>query len=535
MRPNRSDKPLVRLLRDISLTQKLLLLSAIGIASSVLVTVGGMVGVRRMDNALTEALTVQTALRNHLEGDMMHDALRSDVLAALLANSAAEIQQASDDLAAHADRFRTTQQNNRSLGLPREIQDALARVGPDLEAYVLSAGATLNKARIDRNLARADLPKFQEAFEALEGKMEKVSDLIEARSNVTRDQAKETVAWSQGAMIVLCLGMAAIFVVVSRLVLRSVTQPLSLVVEALGRLENGDLTRKVDWRSQDEMGTLARAYDGTIERLRALIEQTQSAASRVRQASGTLSAGQQTLSEVVNATHTRMEEASAATDSVTESVHTVAKRSREMTTVIADISRSAAEAVRIADLAKASSQSACEKVERLAESSDRIGQSLDMIAVIAKQTNLLALNAAIEATRAGTAGRGFAVVANEVRDLARATRSAAGDIQARIQEIQRDTSATSQALQDVNGIIEQVHGIGAIIAAAVEEQNATTAEIGRIMEAAAEGTTGVRNHINEIAGETRASAEQVQLGRASSDELRTLAEQLHGQVIHFQA
>lgn len=230
-----------------------------------------------------------------------------------------------------------------------------------------------------------------------------------------------------------------------------------------------------------------------------------------------------------------MEEASAATDSVTDSVHTVTKRSREMTMVIAEIARSAAEAVRIADLAKSSSQSACEKVERLAQASERIGQSLDMIAVIAKQTNLLALNAAIEATRAGAAGKGFAVVASEVRDLARATRGAAGDIQSRVREIQQETRDTAEALQGVNQIIEQVHGIGAVIAAAVEQQNATTAEIGRIMEIAAEGTTGVRTHISEIAGETRASAEQVQVGRASSDALLALAEQLHSRVIQFQS
>ncbi|MCC6537811.1 MAG: methyl-accepting chemotaxis protein [Bryobacterales bacterium] len=525
----------MRFLRDISLTKKLLLLSGFGIVSSILITIGGLAGIRKMDQALTDALTVQTALRNHLEGDMMHDALRSDVLAALLAGSQEELKQASDDLVTHAARFRTTQKENRELGLPPEIQQALNGVGPELDAYVASAESTIGKAKISRGLARADLPKFQEAFGTLEGKMEKVSDLIEDRNKVTRREAESTVAWGQGAMLVLCVLLAAVSVVVSRVVLRSVTQPLSLVVDALGRLENGDLTRKVDWQSGDELGLLARAYDGTIERLRSLIEETQAAATRVRQASGTLSAGQQTLADVVNATNTRMTEASAVTENVTESVHTVAQRSREMTTVIADISRSASEAVRIADLAKSSSQGACEKVDRLAQSSERIGQSLEMISVIAKQTNLLALNAAIEATRAGAAGKGFAVVATEVRDLARATRGAAGDIQARIREIQDDTQATAQALRDVNGIIEQVHGIGAIIAAAVEEQNATTSEIGRIMETAAQGTTGVRKHINEIASETRASAEQVERGRASSDELRSLAEQLHGQVIQFQA
>ncbi len=247
----------MRLLRDISLTQKLLLLSGIGIGTAIVLTVGGFAGVRQMDQALNDALTVQSALRNHLEGDKMHDALRSDVLAAIIATSPQEIEQASNDLAAHADRFRATQQNSRALELPSEIKQALAGVGPDLEAYVLSAGATLNKAKVDRNLARAGLPRFQEAFESLEGKMEKVSDLIAERSKLTQSQAQAAARGSQIAMAVICLAVTAILAVTSRLVLRSITQPLALVVDALGRLEKGDLTRKVEWQSRDELGALA--------------------------------------------------------------------------------------------------------------------------------------------------------------------------------------------------------------------------------------------------------------------------------------
>ena len=109
-------------------------------------------------------------------------------------------------------------------------------------------------------------------------------------------------------------------------------------------------------------------------------------------------------------------------------------------------------------------------IQRLESKGTEIGKVVQLIATIAKQTNLLALNATIEAARAGEAGRGFAVVASEVKDLANETATATNEIGDQVGGIRADTQNAVQAIEEMQGLIEELDRCQRVISGIVVEQ-----------------------------------------------------------------
>jgi methyl-accepting chemotaxis protein len=196
---------------------------------------------------------------------------------------------------------------------------------------------------------------------------------------------------------------------------------------------------------------------------------------------------------------------------------------------IKEISRSMNEATRVARGAVATANSTNQTISRLGESSLEIGKVIKVITSIAQQTNLLALNATIEAARAGEAGKGFAVVANEVKELAKETARATEEISRKIETIQNDTQNAVKAIGEVGAIIGQINDISNSIASAIEEQTATTNEIGRHVQEAARGTANITGNISSvanIAADTARGAKEAQAAAQSLTEMAARMQQL---------
>jgi methyl-accepting chemotaxis protein len=170
---------------------------------------------------------------------------------------------------------------------------------------------------------------------------------------------------------------------------------------------------------------------------------------------------------------------------------------------------------------------------RLGESSTEIGNVVRVITSIAEQTNLLALNATIEAARAGDAGKGFAVVAGEVKDLAQGTAKATDDIVKRVDAIQSDVDAAVAAIGRIGEVIGRVNEFQSMIAAAVEEQRATTDEISRSVAGAAAGSGEIASTLAGVAGATTETSKDAAASLHTAHELSTMAEELRGVVSRF--
>jgi methyl-accepting chemotaxis protein len=148
----------------------------------------------------------------------------------------------------------------------------------------------------------------------------------------------------------------------------------------------------------------------------------------------------------------------SAQDRQRDSVHRLANVSNDMATAT--------------QAAVHAAQTAVQVIQRLEASSTEIGKVVQLIATIAKQTNLLALNATIEAARAGEAGRGFAVVASEVKDLANETATATSEIGTQVGGIRADTQNAVSAIEEMQGLIEELDRCQKVISGIVVEQQA---------------------------------------------------------------
>jgi methyl-accepting chemotaxis protein len=222
-----------------------------------------------------------------------------------------------------------------------------------------------------------------------------------------------------------------------------------------------------------------------------------------------------------------------ASERAAANVQTAATAAGELSGTIAEIGRQIAEASRVAAEAMSEGEHTDATVQALSGSAERIGEVVSLIRGIAAKTNLLALNATIEAARAGDAGKSFAVVAAEVKTLAAQTAKSTGHIAVEITAIRDATEKAIVAIQGICTTVASVNTISSSIAAAVEQQNATTREIARnVLEAAAD-TKKVSETIRQMNELSKASGKTASLVLTSASELSGQAEQLCGQVQAF--
>ncbi len=231
----------------------------------------------------------------------------------------------------------------------------------------------------------------------------------------------------------------------------------------------------------------------------------------------------------------RAEGAVQASNEASANVATAAAAAGQLSSSIAEIAEQLTRTTDVVRAAVEEAETTNTQVAGLAEAAQQIGDVVKLIRDIAGQTNLLALNATIEAARAGEAGRGFAVVASEVKSLAVQTARATEEIAGQIRAVQASAAGSVDA---IHGIAERMREISVYtsgVAAAVEEQNAATAEISHNVASAAEGTSMTVGVLVEVAGaatETRSSAEIV---LAASESVERAVGELRAEVDDFLA
>ncbi|MBU1418588.1 MAG: cache domain-containing protein [Proteobacteria bacterium] len=274
---------------------------------------------------------------------------------------------------------------------------------------------------------------------------------------------------------------------------------------------DGDLTRRIDIRSSDELGELATLFNNFLAELQGIIKRLAESALNVRARSTELS--NISLELLSNATDTsqraenvassseemsaNLNNVAAAMEESSTNTNMVAAAAEEMSATINEIAENAERGREVSAKAVDQATSASEKMTELGQAADKIGKVTETITEISEQTNLLALNATIEAARAGEAGKGFAVVANEIKELAKQTAEATLNIKALIDDVQVTSRTTREEISQISSVIGGVNNIVATIATAVEEQTAATREIANNISQASEGIQEVNENVNQ--------------------------------------
>ena len=346
-----------------------------------------------------------------------------------------------------------------------------------------------------------------------------------------------TSASDRQAGIMLIVGLVALLValVAGVAVGTTITRPLKMLQTEMEKIAAGDadLTRRIETRSGGEAGALAQAFNTFIGRIAALVGEMRHTAYQVSESSDDLNLSSQTMQRVTAQANREADDATRAAQAASQGLESSVEAITELHSSIDEIARNATLASQVAGEAVDMGRQADAAIARLASSSGEIGDVVKLITSIAEQTNLLALNATIEAARAGEAGAGFAVVANEVKALARQTAEATEDIVQRVAAIQADTDQAADVIRAVGEVIERIDEYQTTIAAAVEEQNATTSQMATAVSSVGRSTAEISTSIGEVAATTHAAGTAGADTQRAADNLAELSARLRRVVDQF--
>jgi methyl-accepting chemotaxis protein len=348
------------------------------------------------------------------------------------------------------------------------------------------------------------------------------AELGAAGAKIAQETITRAVLWLAIVSVIVLAGVLLLGFAISS----GIKKPLDQVVAALDRVSQHDLTARVDIRSTDELGRMAKALNSSLESICRAFESVVERASLLGNASAELERVSGVVGDAAQSSSGKAQSVAVAAEQVSKNVNTVSVSAEEMNSTIQEVSRSTSTSAQVAQNAVQLANAASQVMANLDKSNAQVTEVVKLINSIAEQTNLLALNATIEAARAGEAGKGFAVVASEVKALAQQTAKATGEITGTVLKVQGDSRQAIESIAQVAKTIDEMNALQTSIASMVEEQAAATAEIGRNVTEGAKGSAQIAADISAVAEAARVATDGARDSSTSARQVAQIAGEL---------
>jgi len=328
--------------------------------------------------------------------------------------------------------------------------------------------------------------------------------LVEAVDNLksfTKSEFKVFIEGSKSHVIatITQVGVVSVIIVIVAFVIgvgfaRSLVRPVKNIVNVLKEVAKGDLTKKTEVNTKDEIGELGNTLNQMTGDLNTLIAQIRDASRELNSATQQIASSSQGISDGA-------QQQSAGFEELSSSIQSGAGNATEANDLVQSMVGYTQEADR-------KMTEGVEAMNAISKSSQQITDAVDIITDIADQTNLLALNAAIEAARAGEHGKGFAVVADEVRKLAERSAVSATDITNLMKEsskqVENGAGVIKDAGQDLSTIISNIDKVAGqlnSISQGAQEQAASMEENTSITESNASASEELASSAEEMSAQ----------------------------------
>lgn len=347
-----------------------------------------------------------------------------------------------------------------------------------------------------------------------------------------------------GAIVVISIGFS---VLIWHVVSSEIRKPMQKAIEVVEGVSRGDLTRRIEIDSADEMGTLYTHLNAFVEKLHDSVTRVDESSVSVLYAANILdttaeqmSTGIQQVVGQVTSVATASEEMSTTSSEIAQNCVMAAKSSEKADSLAKNGKSITDGTVNVMSNINGRVKDTAEIIRNLGVRSDQIGKVVELINDIADQTNLLALNAAIEAARAGEHGRGFAVVADEVRKLAERTTQATKEIGQTIVAMQTETknavSSMEEGVREVELGAEEAAKSGQALNEILKQIGIVTSEINQIAVASEEQTATtneISQNIQQISEVMKNTSRRLQENADAASQVVSLSQELQKVVEQF--